>query len=152
MPEFEFVVSDGTRNKRPSAAVRSHAVKSGLQRKNQAESAGGDKDSRVTIRQKDSLKGRFRLSDGNGENKKATKADNKHLKKPKSSTRGPRPPDDTTQLQSDQPTGTAPFDASTLETQFELVRSPSQGQDDPFSTFPVPLTGDIHNLVRFCKS
>lgn len=121
MPEFAFVVSDGKSNKRPSAAVRSHAVRSGLQRKNQSETADSSEDSRITIRQRNSLKGRFRLSDGKGNvMKKAKKAKGQQVVE------------------------------AAVQAQSRLVRSPGQGQDDPFSTFPVPLTGDAHKLVRFC--
>ena len=63
MTQFEFVVSGG-KPERVTAAVRSHAVKSGLQRRTTKDKPAGSQHSEDTISQKLSLKGRFRISEG----------------------------------------------------------------------------------------
>jgi hypothetical protein len=65
MTNFEFVVSNGAPT-RATAAVRSHAVKSGLQRKQSPkEGCTEGKESQLTIRQKSTLTGRFRVTEKN---------------------------------------------------------------------------------------
>jgi hypothetical protein len=63
MTDFEFVVSNGAPT-RATAAVRSHAVKRGLQRKQSSKEGFMEgKESQLTIRQKSTLTGRFRVAE-----------------------------------------------------------------------------------------
>lgn len=154
MPDFAFVVSDGTAQ-RPSAAVRSHAVKSGLQRKSQTGDASGPKASQLTVRQKDSLKGRFKLSDMTSKPKKTTKAGAKEQSSKSKNVGFVRTKAtmarDSVAL-SESVMLSAGYDSSSLPSaQLQLVKSPSQGSSDPFNTFPVPLTNDIEKLAKFCR-
>ncbi|KAH7163286.1 hypothetical protein B0J13DRAFT_33969 [Dactylonectria estremocensis] len=155
MPDFAFVVSDGTAQ-RPSAAVRSHAVKSGLQRKSQTGDASGPKASQLTVRQKDSLKGRFKLSDMTSKPKKTTKAGAKEQSSKSKNVGFVRTKAtmarDSVAL-SESVMLSAGYDSSSLPSaQLQLVKSPSQGSSDPFNTFPVPLTNDIEKLAKFFVS
>ncbi|KAH6997797.1 hypothetical protein BKA56DRAFT_607389 [Ilyonectria sp. MPI-CAGE-AT-0026] len=148
MPEFEFVVSDRA-TQRPSAAVRSHAVKSGLERKNRAEVASGSRDSQLTIRQKDSLKGRFKLTDATFKPRKTAKVGVKSADI--ATSQAPRAKDGV--ISRDGMVLDARYvDPSLSSAQMQLVKSPSQGRSDPFGTFPVPLTGDVEKLAKFFVS
>ncbi|KAI8684098.1 hypothetical protein NCS57_00075300 [Fusarium keratoplasticum] len=149
MTDFTFVVSDGI-SKRPSASTRSHAVKSGLQRKSQAIDPGGSKDSQLTIRQKDTLKGRFRISNGpikaqqvsqSTKEKQAAKASKPRTVQSRLAKDSANSPGDVTADHLD--TGTYP------NTPWDLVKAPSQGRGDPFSAFPIPLTDNDDKLIRF---
>ncbi|KPM45515.1 hypothetical protein AK830_g1043 [Neonectria ditissima] len=152
MPEFEFVVSDGT-VKRPSAALRSHAVKSGLHRKSQAKVASGPRDSQLTVRQKDSLKGRFKLSGGASNPKRNVKAVVEERSSQSKShgpvTMQPEMADDSVMLRGDAGLDTRHDQHLPPSTQPQVVRTPSQGRGDPFGTFLVPLTSDAEKLVKF---
>lgn len=147
MPEFEFVVSD-TATQRPSAAVRSHAVKSGLERKNRAEVASGSRDSQLTIRQKDSLKGRFKLTDATLKPRKTAKVGVKSADI--ATSHAPRANDGVI-LRDGMVLDARYVNPSLSSAQMQLVKSPSQGRSDPFGTFPVPLTGDVEKLAKFCR-
>ncbi|KAH7171178.1 hypothetical protein EDB81DRAFT_877177 [Dactylonectria macrodidyma] len=155
MPDFAFVVSNGTAQ-RPSAAIRSHAVKSGLQRKGHTNDASGPKASQLTVRQKDSLKGRFKLSDGTGKPKKTTKAGVKGQSSQSRNdglvrTRVTTTSDSVVLSESAMP-GSGYGSSSLPGAQLQLVKSPSQGSSDPFNTFPVPLTNDVEKLAKFFVS
>ncbi|KAF5006150.1 hypothetical protein FDECE_7453 [Fusarium decemcellulare] len=147
MPDFTFVVSDGL-PKRPTASLRSHAVKSGLQRKNQAVHQAGPRNSQLVIRQKDTLKGRFRISDGSGRTQQVTQETKKQ------SAHAPKLNTKNTTVQPGRNNNEGVLvDRSdvyqTLRTQRDLVKSPSQGRGDPFSAFPIPLTDNDDKLIRF---
>ncbi|CAM1507053.1 Fc.00g066940.m01.CDS01 [Cosmosporella sp. VM-42] len=165
MTNFEFVISDGA-PKRPSAAVRSHAVKSGLQRKKcqPAEIESGSRDSQLTIRQKGTLKGRFRITETPAKTKKTAKTTIPEKPAQVKETKEP-PVEETIKLQSttNDVDGTAleflgPEDStvnqSVLAAQWELINSPtvsspSQGWGDPFNAFTVPQNSDVDKLMKF---
>ncbi|KAM0437701.1 hypothetical protein ACHAPT_002066 [Fusarium lateritium] len=149
MTDFAFVVSDGI-PKRPSASTRSHAVKCGLQRKTQAIDPGCSKDSQLTIRQRDTLKGRFRISSGQSKaqqvaqstkEKQAGKASKLEIAQSQLTKNDGNSSGDVTVDHIDA--------AATLSTQWELVKAPSQGRGDPFGAFPIPLTDSDDKLIRF---
>ena len=170
MKTFEFVVSNGA-PERPSASVRSHAVKSGLQRKNKAAIPSGPKDAQLTIRQKNNLKGRFRLTD-----KASTAKTSAEPSKNEEPTEEPQAARVSTaqETKPDRSTATGCIvdylsrqDNSALlkalvqdgETpsqsylcgRWELTQSPSQGRGDPFNTLTVHQNSDVDRLMKFCK-
>ncbi|KAJ4207765.1 hypothetical protein NW767_002004 [Fusarium falciforme] len=145
MTDFTFVVSDGI-SKRPLASTRSHAVKSGLQRKSRAIDPRGSKDSQLTIRQKDTLKGRFRVSNGPSKSQQVSQLIKEKQAATASTVRtltkdSANSPGDVTADHLDA--GTYP------NTPWDLVKAPSQGRGDPFNAFPIPLTDNDDKLIRF---
>ncbi|KAM5383640.1 hypothetical protein ACJZ2D_001877 [Fusarium nematophilum] len=154
MTDFAFVVTDGVAG-RPSAALRSHAVKNGLQRKTQTAAPSGPNNSQLTIRHKDTLQGRFRISDGSGNPKPTAKAINSRKQKGQSSEPGTK----ANKSRSTQASITLPRaplgnrrEPSPYDGRWNLVRAPSQGRGDPFSAFPVPLSDNDDKLIRFFVS
>ncbi|KAH7274338.1 hypothetical protein B0J15DRAFT_127090 [Fusarium solani] len=149
MTDFTFVVSDGI-SKRPSASTRSHAVKSGLQRKSQAIDPGGSKDSQLTIRQKDTLKGRFRILNGPSKAQQASQSTKEKQAATASTVRTLQ-----SRLTKDSANSSGDVTADHLDagpnpnTSWDLVKAPSQGRGDPFSAFPIPLTDNDDKLIRF---
>lgn len=150
MTDFTFVVSDGI-SKRPSASTRSHAVKTGLQRKSRAVDPGGSKHSQLTIRQKDTLKGRFRVSNGPSKSQPVSNKDKQPAKASKLGTVQSRLTKDSVNS-----LGHATADhldaGSHPNTPWDIIKAPSQGRGDPFSAFPIPLTDNDDKLIRFCTS
>lgn len=150
MPDFTFVVSDGT-SKRPSASTRSHAVKTGLQHKSQAIDPGGSKDSQLTIRQKDTLKGRFRVSNGPRKSQQVSNKEKQAAKASKLKTVQSRSTKDF--ANSSGHVTADHLDAGTYpNTPWDLFKAPGQGRGDPFSAFPIPLSDNDDKLIRFCTS
>ncbi|KAI8725076.1 hypothetical protein NCS52_00077800 [Fusarium sp. LHS14.1] len=147
MTDFSFVVSDGI-SKRPSASTRSHAVKTGLQRKSQAIDPGGSKHSQLTIRQKDTLKGRFRVSNGPSKSQQVSNKEKQPAKASKLETVQARLAKDSVNS-----LGHATADhldaGSHPNTPWDIIKAPSQGRGDPFSAFPIPLTDNDDKLIRF---
>ncbi|KAF4979006.1 hypothetical protein FZEAL_4681 [Fusarium zealandicum] len=121
-------ISDGA-PKRPSASLRSHAVKSGLQRKSQKATPSGPRDSQLTIRQKETLKGRFRISTEPNKQRPSSQSTKKK------------------QVQD----GRSNVD-ETLSMRWDLVRAPSQGRGDPFGAFPIQMRLNDDELIRFFVS
>lgn len=150
MTDFTFVVSDGI-TKRPLASTRSHAVKSGLQRKSQAIDPGASKDSQLTIRQKDTLKGRFRVTNGpsNGQQVSRSTKEKETVKTSKLRAVQSRLTKDSTNS-SGHITADHIYTDTHPNTPWDLVKAPSQGRGDPFSAFPIPLTDNDDKLIRFC--
>lgn len=148
MTTFEFVVSNGAPQKATTAA-RSHAVKSGLQRKCAAKETGNIKDSQLVIRQKSTLKGRFRVS--------AVSTKETQPKPTKNGTdpvlpKGKQESAEKTSSQQDRllrqkyPNGRV-----SAETQgYSLVKTPNQSWGDPFGTIPISHTQGVDNLIKYC--
>jgi hypothetical protein len=145
MAVFEFVVTTGAPQK-ATAAVRSHAVRSGLERKCAAHDAGSLKDSQLVIRQKSRLKGRFRLSPINAKEAppKATKGTvdpplKERLRTPSKRTKN-----------SLEDTDLDRWELSRYNS-YSLAKAPSQSWGDPFSTLPITHSQGMDNLVKYCK-
>lgn len=150
MNSFEFVVTSGA-PKRVSSAARSHAVKQGLQRKTNLQEPKGSHDSKLTIRQKATLKGRFKISEPATKTKTHGKA------------RLPTPqhPDTLKQFPDISPPDTDK-DASKQRVQIavaldwdpigsvSIVRSPSSSRGDPFNSFPIEQTDSVEILLQHC--
>lgn len=147
MAVFEFVVTTGAPQK-ATAAVRSHAVRSGLERKCAAQDAGSLEDSQLVIRQKSRLKGRFRLSAINAK------------EAPPKATKGAvdRPPKERLRTSS-KPSKNSPEDTDLDRwglpryntSSYSLVKAPSQSWGDPFGTLPITHSQGVDNLVKYCK-
>lgn len=151
MARFEFVVSSGA-PKRASSAARSHAVKNGLQRKSNAEEPKSSEDSQLIIRQKSSLKGRFRIS---VPAHKATTPSRKRDVEQHTSATLERGHDaaatdakDTSKKSLVQDRASYDWDpiGST-----SMVIAPSQSRGDPFNSLPIDQTIGVDKLLHFCK-
>lgn len=140
MAHFEFVVTSGTPSQRATTKTRSHAVKSGLQRKCKDKEANSSKDSQLVIRQATSLKSRFRVS-VNPSNTPTSKTTNKKSTENTCSTEATK--------------GSARNSQRERRTQSSqhlgLYKSPSQARLDPFDVFPIDQPHGVDNLIKFCE-
>lgn len=161
MTKFQFVVSNGARE-RPSAGTRSHAVRSGLQRKNNPGTSSGSENSQLTIRQRSTLKGRFRISSTPAKTSKTSEDDKEKDSDSRVVGEGSidlrsRPAAEP-EIESHVDTNTGdianelehvPREANTGS--WGLVKSPSQGWNDPFNAFTVPQNPEVDKLMKFCR-
>lgn len=121
--------------------MRSHAVKSGLQRKAATEEHSS-RDSQLTIRQKSTLKSRFRLQS------KPTPHE-KQSKNPKvNDTPNDEPdnsPSSVIHKLDDRVHQKTPDETQTI------VLAPSQARGDPFNVYSVAQEEGVDRLIRFCS-
>ncbi|KAF7563497.1 hypothetical protein G7046_g618 [Stylonectria norvegica] len=152
MASFEFIVLDGT-CKRPSAATRSHAVKSGLQRKSKPETATGSQDSNLTIRQRNTLKGRFRFTETPAQAKKKVKAAARVQTVAETCKVDNARPDPASVGTSGNLVIARDWEDGQhiLESRWgrQVSLSPSQGRGDPFNTFSLSPSRNVDKLMKF---
>ncbi|RSL48305.1 hypothetical protein CEP54_012990 [Fusarium duplospermum] len=116
----------------------------------QAIDPGGSKDSQLTIRQKDTLKGRFRITNGPSKGKQVSQSTKEKETVKASKLRAVQ---STLTKDSTNSSGDVTADHIYADTHpntpWDLVKAPSQGRGDPFSAFPIPLTDNDDKLIRF---
>ncbi|KAI9171612.1 hypothetical protein HJFPF1_01098 [Paramyrothecium foliicola] len=140
MADFQFLVHDGA-SSRATAAMRSHAVRSGLLRK-AASKAVGPEDAELTMRQKSTLTTRFRLAN-RPEGSKITR------------TRDKAQPLKAGQDDDEQHTSSVihrnkdTAHSRTLKNRQAIVVTPSQARGDPFNVFPISQNEGVDRLIRF---
>lgn len=141
MSNFQFVVNNDL-PKRATAAMRSHAVKSGLQRKAATEEHSS-RDSQLTIRQKSTLKSRFRLHGKPGAHEKRSKT-------PKVNATSNDEPDSNSTGSVIHRLDSRAHQKASNEIQ-AIVLAPSQARGDPFNVYSVAQEEGVDRLIRFCS-
>ncbi|KFA66328.1 hypothetical protein S40285_09947 [Stachybotrys chlorohalonatus IBT 40285] len=140
--KFEFVVTSGV-FQGTTAAQRGHAVKSGLQRKVSKDS--GVRDSQLTIRQKTTLRGRFRVTE---KAKRKPTAEQGQLTQ--SSVKKPQASElDDTNITQDHTSQAEHASAETEITRLTLKIAPNQGRADVFNILPVTQNDGVDSLIKF---
>lgn len=142
MDNYEFVVSNGSRQRATSAA-RSHAVRSGLSRKSQGSEVKSKEHSQLTVHRRAGLQGRFRAK------KNIAKVVGKPPSRDSSSQQA------TGAVEGSVPQGTGhgyEHEALPWTTgSSTLFRAPSQSRSDPFDALPLPQGPGVDMTIKFCE-
>lgn len=148
MPKYEFVIQNDI-SSRPSAALRSHAVKNGLRRKTLDSEENESRDSEHAKQQQHNLRSRFRVS---GTVKRKNR--NRHASQHITPLTTPSVHTTNTQICSVKDARGSRKVAEYIVTftpTSVLIKAPSQTAVDPFGTIYLKRTRDMNNLIKYCK-